>query len=407
MSDARIVFDQVWMKFHRGETHDSLRDLIPALVRKALRRGPSATDLGEDDFWALHDLSFDVAPGQVLGIIGSNGSGKSTTLRILTKILEPTRGRCEISGRVGALIEVSAGFHGDLTGRENVFLQGAIMGLRSKEIARKFDEIVAFAGIESFIDTQVKRYSSGMNARLGFSIAAHMDPDVLIIDEVLAVGDYVFQERAFGRISDLATSGIPVVVVSHQLDRIAQLCTHAILLERGVPVFRGAPEDVIAAYVQPRVDAAGSTSSSEPPRGAGHVSFRSVRIASGDAVRSGEWCEVRIDGSVNSPLPATVDPVVVRVRSLTSGRVVFLSGVRQLGTDVPAAGSFSACIELQANLVAGNYLVEVIAVDTLAHREIAQSPAVMLRVSDPGTFRGTAQLNARIRFDDPVQARAS
>src|SRR5438067_12787491 len=249
-SESRVVFDRVWKKFHRGQVHDSLRDLIPAVARRMLGRAPSETELAVDDFWAVRDLSFEVTPGQTLGIIGPNGSGKSTTLRLLTKILAPTRGHTHVVGRVGALIEVSAGFHGDLTGRENVFLQGAIMGMRSKQTERKFDEIVEFSGIEEFIDTPVKRYSSGMNARLGFSIAAHLEPDVLIIDEVLAVGDLTFQERAFGRIRELAGSGLPVVIVSHQLERIVELCSEAILLRRGEAVYRGTPTETIAAYVQ-------------------------------------------------------------------------------------------------------------------------------------------------------------
>lgn len=406
MTDARISFDRVWMKFHRGEMHDSLRDLIPTMARRVLRRGPEAADLAQGDFWALSDLSFEVGPGQVLGLIGANGSGKSTTLRLLTKILEPTHGRSTITGRVGALIEVSAGFHGDLTGRENVFLQGAIMGLRSRDIVRKFDDIVEFAGIEAFIDTQVKRYSSGMNARLGFAIAAHLDPDVLIIDEVLAVGDYAFQDRAFGRVTELANSGIPVVVVSHQLDRVAQLCTDAILLERGVAVCRGTPEDCIAAYVQPRPTAADGEQAAAPAA-ADAITLYSAQLEGNTEVRSGEWCALRIEGSVNTPLQPSIDPVVIRVRSLTSGRIVYLTGVQQLGAETPTSGRFAATVELQANLAPGSYLLETVSMDTLAHREIAHGPAAMLRVTDPGTFRGSAQLNARIEFDQRTQARAS
>jgi len=407
MTGARIAFDHVWMKFHRGEMHDSLRDLLPALARKALQRGPAAADLAEGDFWAVRDLSFEVLPGQVLGIIGANGSGKSTTLRILTKILEPTRGRCTINGRVGALIEVSAGFHGDLTGRENVFLQGAIMGLRSRDIARKFDEIVEFSGIEAFIDTPVKRYSSGMNARLGFSIAAHMDPDVLIIDEVLAVGDYLFQERAFGRISDLAESGIPVVVVSHQLDRISQLCTDAILLERGVPTFRGAPDDCIAAYVQPSPEAAGEgAAGAGAAEASGPIAFRSAVILDGADIRSGDWCTVRVEGVVHGHVAPTIDPLLIRVRSLTTGKVVFVSGLRQLGLELPQGRGFVANVQLQANLAPGSYLIEAASLDTLTRQNLAHSPATMLRVTDPGTFRGTAQLNARIEFEPAIRERA-
>jgi lipopolysaccharide transport system ATP-binding protein len=242
-SGPAVIFDGVWKKFRRGERADSLRDLIPGMAKRLVHGRPPADELDEatGDFWALRDVSFTVSPGEALGIIGPNGAGKSTVLKLLTKILKPTRGSCAVHGRTGALIEVAAGFHPDLTGRENVYLQGAIMGMRRAEITRRFDEIVAFAEIESFIDTPVKRYSSGMNARLGFAIAAHIDPDVLVIDEVLAVGDLRFQQKAFDRIRAMCTSGIPVAIVSHQLERIATLCTHAILLDRGRIALRGTP----------------------------------------------------------------------------------------------------------------------------------------------------------------------
>ena len=199
MSAPQVLFDGVWKKFQRGERHDSLRDLVPSLLKR-LGRHVQGAEIGEQEFWALRDVSFAVDTGEALGIIGPNGAGKSTTLKLLTKILRATRGHVQVKGRIGALIDVAAGFHPDLTGRENVFLQGAIMGMTQSDIARKFDEIVDFAGVAEFIDTPVKRYSSGMNARLGFAIAAHLEPDVLIIDEVLSVGDFKFQSRAFSKI---------------------------------------------------------------------------------------------------------------------------------------------------------------------------------------------------------------
>src|SRR5512135_308027 len=198
--DSYIRLNGIWKRFKRGQIHDSLRDLIPALTRRLLPRQRDPGYLEENEFWALQDLSFEVLPGQTLGIIGGNGAGKSTTLKVLTRILRPTYGTVEVQGRIGSLIEISAGFHQDLTGRENIFLQGSIMGMPQELIRRKFDQIVEFSGIAEFLDTPVKRYSSGMSARLGFSIAAHLDPEVLIIDEVLAVGDFRFQERAFARI---------------------------------------------------------------------------------------------------------------------------------------------------------------------------------------------------------------
>jgi lipopolysaccharide transport system ATP-binding protein len=251
MRAAPVTFDAVWKKFRRGERHDSLRDLIPSLARRALGRVPTDA-LGGEEFWAVRDVSFTVCEGEALGIIGPNGAGKSTVLKLLTRILKPTRGRCEVRGRAGALIEVAAGFHPDLTGRENLFLQGALMGMKQAEIARKFDEIVEFAGIGEFIDTPVKRYSSGMNARLGFAIAAHLDPDVLIIDEVLSVGDARFQERCLDRMRALRARGIPLVFVSHNLLAVLELCTRALLIDRGQVRFDGSPAGAIQEYRRAR-----------------------------------------------------------------------------------------------------------------------------------------------------------
>ena len=245
---APVVFDRVWKKFRRGERHDSLRDLLPALVKRPFRRA-AAQALTSEEFWALEDVSFETAAGEALGIIGPNGAGKSTALKLLTKILRPTRGQAAVRGRVGPLIEVAAGFHPDLTGRENVYLQGAIMHMKRAEIARKFDEIVEFAGLAPFIDTPVKRYSSGMNARLGFSIAAHLEPQVLLIDEVLAVGDMGFQQRCIERMHTFKRQGVAIVFVSHNLQAVATLCEKAVYLQRGVRA-QGPSAEVIEQYVR-------------------------------------------------------------------------------------------------------------------------------------------------------------
>jgi lipopolysaccharide transport system ATP-binding protein len=247
MPEVRIVFDHVWKKFRRGEPHDSLRDLIPAIAAGLFRS--ARNDLTGEEFWALKDVSFDVREGETLGIIGRNGAGKSTTLRLLTRILKPTSGRSEVRGRVGALIELAAGFHPDLTGRENVFLQGAIMGMRRREIAQRFDEIVDFAGVGEFIDTQVKRYSSGMQARLGFSVAAHLGPDVLLIDEVLAVGDLSFQQKCYERLREFRRSGIAIAFVSHNMQAISMLCDRVLYLRPGAPPLSGSVGDMVTAYV--------------------------------------------------------------------------------------------------------------------------------------------------------------
>lgn len=198
MAEGSVLFDNVSKKFARGERVNSLRDLLPAVMSSVARRRQTMP-LNTEEFWALRNVSFEVKAGQALGIIGPNGAGKSTALKVLTRILRPDIGRSVVRGRVGALVEIASGFHADLTGRENVFMQAAIMGMKRVEVQRKFDEIVDFAGVGEFIDTPVKRYSSGMNARLGFSVAAHLDPDVLLIDEVLSVGDLSFQEKCYER----------------------------------------------------------------------------------------------------------------------------------------------------------------------------------------------------------------
>jgi lipopolysaccharide transport system ATP-binding protein len=249
MGEPAVVFDRVWKKFRRGERHDSLRDLFPSLVRRMVRRQPSG-DLADQEFWALQDVSFEASRGEALGIIGPNGAGKSTSLKLLTKILRPTRGHCHVNGRVGAVIEVAAGFHPDLTGRENVFLQGAIMGMKRTEIARRLDEIVDFSGISAFIDTPVKRYSSGMQARLGFSVAAHLEPDVLFIDEVLSVGDMSFQQKCLERMRENVRAGVTLVFVSHNLQAVAALCKRALVCGRGRLLFDGPTEQALTVYLQ-------------------------------------------------------------------------------------------------------------------------------------------------------------
>ncbi len=251
MSKPAIVLDHVWKKFRRGERHDSLRDLIPSAFRNLLGRKRLGDDeLAGREFWAVKDLSFEVHPGEALGIVGPNGAGKSTTLKLLTRILRPTRGSCHVRGRVGALIEVASGFHPDLTGRENVFLQGAIMGMRRAEILSKLDAIVDFAGVSDFIDTPVKRYSSGMNARLGFSIAAHLNPDVLIVDEVLSVGDMSFQARCLERMRERVADGVALAFVSHNLQTVSALCRRAVVLGRGGLLFSGATDQALQVYVE-------------------------------------------------------------------------------------------------------------------------------------------------------------
>jgi lipopolysaccharide transport system ATP-binding protein len=215
---------------------------------RALRFGSTAPAHGDDTLWALNDVSFDVAAGEIVGIIGRNGAGKSTLLKVLAQITEPTTGFAEVTGRIGSLLEVGTGFHEDLSGRENTYLNGAILGMNKAEIDRKFDEIVAFAEIERFIDSPVKHYSSGMYMRLAFAVAAHLETEILVVDEVLAVGDVHFQKKCLGKMDDIARHGRTVLFISHNMEAIQRLCTRGLLMDRGRLVSSGPISEVVAEY---------------------------------------------------------------------------------------------------------------------------------------------------------------
>jgi lipopolysaccharide transport system ATP-binding protein len=260
MSGVAIQVEELGKQYRVGHAHGprTLREDLVDLARIPLRRAKRRASFEDDTVWALRDVSLEVQQGEVVGIIGGNGAGKSTLLKILSRIVAPTEGWARIEGRVGSLLEAGTGFHSELTGRENVYMSGAILGMRRAEIARKFDEIVAFADIGPFLDTPVKRYSSGMQVRLAFSVAAHLEPDTLIVDEVLAVGDAEFQKKCLGRMQDVSRSdGRTVLFVSHNMDAVQRLCARAILLERGRVVASGPTGGVVAQYLA-RVDAPSS-----------------------------------------------------------------------------------------------------------------------------------------------------
>ena len=223
------------------------------------------SDKAEEDYvWALRDINFEVKHGEVLGIIGKNGAGKSTLLKILSRVTSPTTGSIKTKGRIASLLEVGTGFHGELTGRENIFMNGAVLGMTKAEINRKLDEIIAFSGCEMYIDTPVKRYSSGMTVRLGFAVAAHLEPEILVVDEVLAVGDAEFQKKAIGKMQDLSTGeGRTVLFVSHNMDSIMRLCTRALLLKNGVILNKGRTSEIVDSYLQSEY---GTTAFKEWPR---------------------------------------------------------------------------------------------------------------------------------------------
>ena len=243
-----IEFNNVSKKFKKGERFNSLRDSIPNFFRNIVSKNKNKEALDSKEFWAVKDVSFNIKKGDVLGIIGPNGAGKSTILKLLSRIMNPTKGEMKITGRLSALIEVTAGFHNELTGRENTYLNGTILGMTRKEIDSKFDEILEFSGIGEFIDTPVKRYSSGMYSRLGFSVAAHMNPDILLVDEVLSVGDIAFQAKCAQKMRELLDSGTTIILVSHNISLIQSLCKRVILLDKGEILKDGGPEEVIPFY---------------------------------------------------------------------------------------------------------------------------------------------------------------
>ena len=393
MSEPGILFDGVWKKFQRGEVHDSLRDLIPALVKRLSGRGPRADQLNsKDDFWALQDLSFEVKPGEVLGLIGGNGAGKSTALKVMNGILRPTRGSRVVRGRVGALIEIAAGFHQDLTGRENVYLQGSIMGMSRQLIRQKFDEIVEFSGISEFIDTPVKRYSSGMNARLGFAIAANLEPEVLIIDEVLAVGDASFQQRAFGRIQDMATSGIPVAIVSHQLDRINSLCTKAIVLQRGQPVLEGTPAECTAFYLGQTLGA------SAPQTGTtdGVVDLHTLRVVGRTPTTSGDLVTVELEGRTHNWRTAGERAIQFLLKTAHDQTCHFRASTSLYGVELPETGDFTLRARLQLNVMPNDYTITAESWDDAAYTNHSTSPPVFFTLKSDRSWEGFVYLSPEL-----------
>jgi lipopolysaccharide transport system ATP-binding protein len=305
---AAIITEGLGKRYEIGqrnrEAYSTLRDTIANGIRLRTRDARPATK----EFWALRDVSFDVNQGDVVGIIGRNGAGKSTLLKLLSRITEPTTGRIRIRGRVASLLEVGTGFHPELTGRENIYLNGAILGMSRKEITAKFDEIVDFAEVEEFLETPVKRYSSGMYVRLAFAVAANLDPEVLIVDEVLAVGDSQFQRKCLGKMKDFSTSeGRTVLFVSHSMASVRALCTSALWLDHGQVRLRGSSLDVIRAYLESSMEEAESTQSLEEikraPGQGERLMITRVTLNDGQSVQHGERLDVQIEYDLREPAP--------------------------------------------------------------------------------------------------------
>jgi lipopolysaccharide transport system ATP-binding protein len=358
MPDIVLNIDHVWKKFRRGERgHDSLRDLIPSAARNLFRRRRPA-GLRDQEFWALKDVSFRVAKGEALGIIGPNGAGKSTALKLLSGILRPDRGAIEVSGRLSALIEIGAGFHPDLTGRENIYLNGAILGMTRKEMDRKLEEIVAFSELKDFLDTPVKRYSSGMYARLGFSVAAHVDPDILLVDEVLSVGDWAFQRKCLERMESFVKKGITIIFISHNLQAVMNLCPRALLLRGGSVIDIGPTGRVIRRYL---TEAASAIPGEGRERTAwiGKVSVSDSVGRDADAFEAGERISVLIEVQANAP----EDELAVTLDVQDGNNVsAFNTSSERLGHGtfaMEAGGVRTFRFEATLHLVEGHYYLRV------------------------------------------------
>jgi lipopolysaccharide transport system ATP-binding protein len=341
MNDVVIRAENLGKLYRIGEDghgafrYKSLRDSLAALARKAVsgkRQEPlplTPSPLPSNDhIWALRDVSFEVRPGEVVGIIGRNGAGKSTLLKILSRITEPTEGFAEIRGRVGSLLEVGTGFHPELTGRENIFLNGAILGMKKAEIAKKFDEIVAFAEVEKFIDTPVKHYSSGMYVRLAFAVAAHLDPEILLVDEVLAVGDAEFQRKCLGKISNVARQGRTVLFVSHNMAAVAQLCGCGFLLDCGRLVCNANAEQAIRQYQASAARGSRDTAINPANRsGSGRVRFKRVSMLTGNGelhVYSGCALRIRMELEASAAVRSSNVTIGIGINSSSGERLITL-----------------------------------------------------------------------------------
>jgi len=369
MSSPIITVENLGKAYTLGlkeEKFPTFREALVGAAKAPLRRFRHLSNRGDADeqFWAVRDVSFEAQRGEVVGIIGRNGAGKSTLLKILSRITEPTTGRAVLRGRVASLLEVGTGFHPELSGRENVYLNGSILGMKKVEIDRKFDEIVAFADVERFLDTPVKRYSSGMYVRLAFAVAAHLEPEILIVDEVLAVGDAEFQRKCLGKMHDVAEhDGRTVLFVSHNMDAISRLCEKCIILTSGVVSHIGVTESAIRCYGKAIGDAARCVSNSALRSGDGAVRVTNVQLLDVDGRRlqsysSGQLLSIEIEYRARN-LPLTVELFLSIADSLGTP-LVCLDSHQSVGTfritDTP--GRF-LCTLPSLPLAPGEYIIDV------------------------------------------------
>jgi lipopolysaccharide transport system ATP-binding protein len=406
MSRPIIEVENVSKCYKLGEFNArTLAEEVERFFQRFRRKGETAGWLhgltDKSEFWALEDVSFSVQPGEVVGIIGRNGAGKSTLLKILSRITEPTSGEIRIRGRVASLLEVGTGFHPELTGRENIYLNGTILGMTKTEVKARFDEIVAFAEIDEFLDTPVKRYSSGMYVRLAFAVAAHLEPEILIVDEVLAVGDAAFQKKCLGKMGDVAREGRTILFVSHNMQAISVLCSVAIILQKGQITDRGLPRALVERHLS-----SGTLQSAEvvwPFEAApsSHlVKLHAVRVCGADG-------KVSFDQRIGAPITLTMDFWCLRETRLVpnfhlynqGGVMVFPTAtlhVKELAQKVYEPGLYrSSCVVPAALLNSCTYFVHAfLSRETDGHPYVHVPEAVSFQVNNDGTGQGDVYTGA-------------
>lgn len=376
---------QYRLEQHRAR-YRTLRDKLSGLMPGAKAGSRASSHQHDKSFWALKDVSFDIGEGEVVGVIGRNGAGKSTLLKLMSRITAPTEGRIEICGRIGSLLEVGTGFHPELSGRENIFMSGAILGMTNAEISRKFDDIVEFAEVEKFVDTPVKHYSSGMYLRLAFAVAAHLEPEILIVDEVLAVGDAVFQKKCLGKMDEVARQGRTVLFVSHNMVAIENLCTRGIVLRDGRLVFDGTAHEAIDVYLTPD-DQSGVQDLKHARRaGTGEVRINRYEIIStnGKLIRAGEEFTIRCYFEVHQPVKRPHFSISIYSRS---GLILFSVFTSDLGYDIPELFS-DGYVDLtirNPNLLAGTYSLHLGVSDEATNHwydRVYEGPELQIEPSD-------------------------
>jgi lipopolysaccharide transport system ATP-binding protein len=390
-------------RYRLGEFQAAYGTLRESLVHAGRLLTGKEHKLKTQELWALDDVSFEVEEGEVLGVIGRNGAGKSTLLKVLTRITTPTRGRVEIRGRVGSLLEVGTGFHPELTGRENIYLNGAILGMKRREIQQKLPDMVEFSGVENFLDTPVKRYSSGMYVRLAFSVAAHLEPEILLVDEVLAVGDAEFQRRCLGRMEDFGANGRTVLFVSHNMQAVAQLCDRAILMENGRIARDGPSGDVVAHYLQTSAGAGSSRTWNELEDAPGDdlVRLRSVRVVDRDG-ETVDYVDVRDSVGIEIGFQVLRDgpAVLPKLKLVADGRIAFNAmDIDPRWSEPSPPGDYVATAWIPANYLNEGLMSIDAAVCSIRspklHHHVSVHEAVSFHVQDPaegdsarGTFTG-------------------